>query len=146
MKKVLAFLLMMAIAVNLCACSGSSKAIKATVVTNSGETKQMTLEEIKDIAESNSILFEKEYVGADITVTSTITKIGGAFLLQSWFDCEAYVELDAGDTISCWFHPVREEYAATLNVGDTITVSGKIGMASVSGFDVYILKDAISPY
>ena len=151
MKKILSVLLLLAITMSLFACAptfpeGNNDTSTATVITNSGQTKQMTLREIKDIYESNSLLFEKEYVGADITVTSTITKIGGSFELTSWFKCEAYVELDASDSVGCWFHPVREEYALTLSVGDEITVSGKIGMASVSGFDVYILYDDISPY
>lgn len=119
--------------------------VLATVTTNSGETKQMTLQQIKDVEETNSILFENEYIGADITVTSTITKIGGAFKLTSWFDCDAYIELEAND-LGCFFKPITEEYATTLNVGDTITVSGKIGMASVTGFDIYIMQDEISPY
>ena len=122
-----------------------SNKIMATIKTNSGAIKQMTLQEIKEIAETNSILFESEYVGADISVTSTITKIGGAFRLTSWFDCDAYIELEA-NSIGCFFKPITEAYAKTLNVGDTVTVSGKIGMASAAGLDIYILKDKISPY
>lgn len=83
MKKVIAILMVLGVLLSLCACG--SKAPKATVVTNSGETKQMTLEEIKEIEESNEVLFEEEYVGADITVTSTVTKIGGAYLFKPWF-------------------------------------------------------------
>lgn len=149
MKKILSILLLLAITLSLFACSvqtESNKTITATVVTNSGQTKQMTLQEIKEISESNSLLFEKEYVGADITVTSTITKIGGSFELTSWFKCEAYVELDASNSVGCWFHPVREAYALTLNVGEELTVSGKIGMATVTGGDVYILYDDTFPY
>lgn len=148
MKKTISLLLALVMCLSLCACGSGpeTKTVKATVVTNSGETKQMTLAEIKGVVESNSLLFEKEYVGADITVTSTITKIGGAFLLTSWFECEAYLELDASDNAGCWFKPVTEDYALTLSVGDEITVSGKIGMASATGFDVYILYDKISPY
>lgn len=149
MKKIITLFLLLAVALSLFACGnlgGSNKAVKATIVTNSGETKQMTLEEIKEIVKTNTLLFEKEYAGADITVTSTITKIGGSFELTSWFKCEAYVELDAADSIGCWFHPVTEEHALTLKVGDKITVSGKIGLATSSGFDVYILYDKISPY
>lgn len=128
----------------LTGCSGGKK-VKATVVTNSGETKQMTLDEIKEIEESNSVLFENEYVGADISVTSTVTKIGGAYMLRSWFECDAYVELEAGST-GTFFKPITEDYAGTISVGDTITVRGKIGMASVSSFNIYIFKDKISPY
>ena len=151
MKKIFAIVLALAVMISLFGCSSSNgagnkgKKILATVQTNSGERKQMTLRELRDVEESNSILFEDEYIGADITVTSTITKIGGAYRLTSWFDCDAYVELDAGN-IGCFFKPVTEAYAKTLNVGDTITVSGKIGMASVTGFNIYIMKDEISPY
>lgn len=151
MKKVFEAILAVVVMVSLFGCSTNKEAegvkekVLATVQTNSGERKQMTLQELRNIEETNSILFENEYIGADITVTSTITKIGGAFRLTSWFDCDAYVELDAGN-IGCFFKPITEEYAKTLKVGDTITVSGKIGMASVTGFDIYIMKDEISPY
>lgn len=152
MKKILAIVLVLSAVVMFFGCSSnntsgkSPKEVLATVKTNSGETKQMTLQEIKTIGETNSILFESEYIGADITVTSTITEIGGAYRLTSWFDCDAYVKLE-GNNIGCFFKPITEEYAKTLNVGDTITVSGKIGMASVaSSFDIYIMHDEISPY
>lgn len=151
MKKALAIFLTFVIMGSLFGCStnnepeGTDEKILATIQTNSGERRQMSLQELRDIEDTNSILFEDEYIGADITVTSTITKIGGAFRLTSWFDCDAYVELDAGN-IGCFFKPITEEYAKTLKVGDTITVSGKIGMASVTGFDIYIMQDEISPY
>lgn len=119
---------------------------RATVITNSGEIKQMTAEEIRNICDTNSILFEREYAGAEITVTSTITEIGGAYLLRSWFDCEAYIMLDASDFMTSWFRPVTEEYAASVNVGDTVTVSGKIARATVAGTDVYIFETTNSPY
>ena len=50
MKKIITLFLLLAVALSLFACGnlgGSNKAVKATIVTNSGETKQMTLEEIK---------------------------------------------------------------------------------------------------
>lgn len=153
MKKVLAIVFALLTMVTLFGCSSNntsaktSKEVRATIKTNSGETKQMTFQELKEIENANSILFEDEYIGADITVTSKITKIGGAYRLTSWFDCDAYVELDAGNGYAHFFKPITEEYAKTLTVGDTITVSGKIGMASVaSSFDIYIMKDEISPY
>lgn len=152
MKKIISVLLLFAIAMTLFACAADNnngneeKTIQAKVITNSGQTQQMTLQEILDIADTNSLLFEKEYVGAKITVTSTITRIGGSFELTSWFQCEAFVELKSSDGMGCWFHPVREAYALTLNVGDEITVSGRIGMATVTGGDVYILYDDTFPY
>lgn len=124
-------------------CSGGK--VKATVTTNSGEIKEMTLDEIKEIEDSNSVLFEEEYVGADISVTSKIEKIGGAYMLRSWFDCDAYLELESGST-GCFFKPITEDEAKTYSVGETVTVSGKIGMASVAGFDIYIMATEISPY
>lgn len=151
MRKIFFFALIMAVIISLVGCGisqtqgGKSNVVTATVITNSGETKQMTLKELRNVADTNSFLFESEYIGADITVTSIITKIGGAYQLTSWFDCDAYVELEAND-IGCFFKPITEEYAKTLNVGDTITVSGKIAMASVAGFDIYIFADKISPY
>ena len=145
MKKIMAIgVVLCCVLVLFAGCFGGGK-IKATVVTNSGETKEMTLDEIKEIEESNSVLFEEEYVGADISVTSTIEKIGGAYMLRSWFECDAYLELESGST-GCFFKPITEDEAKTYNVGDTVTVSGKIGMASVSSFDIYIMATKISPY
>ncbi len=145
MKKIIVFVVVVCcLLMSLTGCLGGKK-VKATVTTNSGETKQMTLDEIKDIEESNSILFESEYVGADISVTSTVTHVGGAYMLRSWFDCDAYIELEAGSS-GCFFKPVTEDYAKTVSVGDTVTVSGKIGMASVASFNIFIFKDKTSPY
>ncbi|MBQ3088210.1 MAG: hypothetical protein IJC36_01105, partial [Clostridia bacterium] len=144
MKKIIAIgVVLCCVFVLLTGCFGGGK-VKATITTNSGETKEMTLDEIKEIEETNSILFEEEYVGAEITLTSTITKIGGAYMLRSWFECDAYLELESGST-GCFFKPITEEEASTFNVGDTITVSGKIGMASVSSFDIYIMATKTSP-
>lgn len=145
MKKIMALgVVFCCVLVLFSGCFGGGK-IKATVVTNSGETKEMTLDEIKEIEETNSVLFKEEYVGAGITVTSTIKEIGGAFMLRSWFECDAYLTLESGST-GCFFKPITEDEAKNYNVGDTVTVSGKIGMASVSGFDIYIMATEISPY
>lgn len=144
MKRIIAIsVVLCCILASLTGCFGGK--VKATVITNSGETKEMTLDEIKEIEETNSILFEEEYAGADITVTSTITQIGGAYMLRSWFECDAYLELESGCS-GCFFKPITVEEASSYNVGDTVTVSGKIGLASVSSFDIYIMATKTSPY
>ena len=145
MKKIMSIVVVLCCALALFSgCFGGGK-VKASVVTNSGETKEMTLDEIKEIEKSNSVLFEEEYVGADISVTATIEKIGGAYELRSWFECDAYLELESGST-GCFFKPITEEEAKTYSVGQTVTVNGKIGMATVAGFDIYIMATKISPY
>ena len=60
MKRILTFVLILCIAISFVGCS--SNEVKATIITNSGETKQMTIDEIREIKESNSILFQKEYL------------------------------------------------------------------------------------
>ena len=40
----------------------------------------------------------------------------------------------------------KREIIVNYNVGDTVTVSGKIGMASVGGLNIYIMATSISPY
>ena len=82
MKRILAIILVLISIVSFSACGGDEKSneqsneeSKATVITNSGETKEMTFAEIRDIIDSNSIQFEDEYVGADITVTSTVSEV-----------------------------------------------------------------------
>lgn len=147
MKKIMRIsIILCCVLVFLSGCFGGGK-VKATVVTNSGETKEMTLDEIRKIEESNSVLFEEEYVGADISVTSTIEKIGGAYKLSSWFDCDAYLELESGSTgWGRFFKPITKAEAKTYSVGQTVTVSGKIGMASVASSNIYIMATEISPY
>ena len=153
MKKVISFTVVFLLLLTFTACSNTesaelpteTNAITAKVVTNSGTTEYLTFKEIMEIESSNSVLFEREYIGADIEVTSQIVKIGGGFRLTSWFDCDAYVVLTAGSG-GGFFKPITEDFAATLRAGDELTVSGKIGMATVTGSYVYILKDSISPY
>jgi len=153
MKKIISFALMLCLLLTFTACGNtendkspvSSDVITAKVVTNSGTTEYLTFTEIMEIESSNSVLFEREYIGADIEVTSKIVIIGGGFRLSSWFDCDAYVILTAGSG-GGFFKPITKDFAATLRAGDELTVSGKIGMATVTGSYVYILKDAISPY
>ena len=65
----------------------NSHAVKATVVTNSGKTRQMTLEEIRSIANDQRELFLNEYAGAEITVTSQVSYVGGEYALESGFSC-----------------------------------------------------------
>ena len=145
MKRFLTAILALLMIVSLCACGGNGNS-KESVITNSGVTKEMTFAEIKDVIENNNVQFEDEYMGADITVTSTVTKVGGLYELTAWFDCEAYVELEAGSSMGSWFYPITRDYASTLSVGDEITVSGKIAMASAASFNIYIFKEnALSP-
>ena len=59
MKKIMALgVVLSCVLVLFSGCFGGGK-VKATVVTNSGETKEMTLDEIKEIGETNKIC--KEY-------------------------------------------------------------------------------------
>ncbi len=117
----------------------NNRSVKATVVTNSGKTKQMTLEEIRTVANDNRALFEREYAGAEITVTSKVSNVGSAYELENVFSCDAYIQLDAGEAIAYWFCPVTEEIAETMSLGRTVTVNGTIGpITGNNHLDVYI--------
>ncbi len=47
----------------------------ATIVTNEGETVEMTATELIDVYDSNEAKFEKTYTGAEITFTGTVKSV-----------------------------------------------------------------------
>ena len=116
--------------------------IVAKIVTKSGDTKQMTFDEIKNLEESNSPLFSKEYFGASIEFTGKVRKIGGQFSFWGIYKADAYLEI--GDSeFQVWFVEVPENEVLNYNVGDTVHVKGVLSSANGgAGFTtLYIFEE-----
>jgi len=140
MKKLFISLLSILLIFSLTACSLGSN--KATVTTNSGEVKEMTFDEIKDLPDENQPLFTEEYCGATVEFTGKISSVGGAYLLRSWFEVDAYLEIESSSSgPGVWFVEIPRSEASNYNVGDTVYVKGKLAMATVASFNICILED-----
>lgn len=85
MKKIVSLILIASICVmSLVGCgdkkeSESSESINdkgtATIVTNQGDTENITAEELMAICDGNEASFEKKYMGAEISFIGTVSKI-----------------------------------------------------------------------
>ena len=147
MKKILAVLLSFILVISLCACGNSTqtnnpqssnktntniaKDVKATVVNKNGTTESLTAKELCDIQDENPIKFDNNYWSAKVTVTGTITKIGGLSSINGT-DYKWYLKIEGGDCD--WFigdqtyntSTVTEDFIANLSIGDTVEISGEI--------------------
>ncbi len=158
MKKIFAFILSLVLITSLCACgtntqtnSGSTTktGIKATVVNNDGNTEQLTAKQLCDFSDANKISFEKKYWCARVTVTGKIKKIESSTTINgthyNWT-----LLIDGGD--GNWFigdqrfntSTVTEDFLASLNIGDTVEISGEIVGVSSSFKEVDISNGTIS--
>lgn len=81
-----------------------------TVVTNSGETVEMTRDELEDIYESNSALFNKEYHGAKVSYEFTVESVETNVYFGDTATGTAY------DRINC-----KESYWSVLLIHDSFT-------------------------
>lgn len=81
-----------------------------TVVTNSGETVEMTKDELEEIYNSNEALFNKEYHRAKVSYEFTVDKVETNIYLGSTATGTAY------DRIKC-----KESYWNVLLIHDSFT-------------------------
>lgn len=161
MKKILATLLSAILIFSLCACSkvtrtetgnsantnvnntsnNTQENIKATVVNKQGVTEQLTAKELLDIQSGNALKFDNDYWTAKVTVTGKISKIGGEEIINgSHYNWTLKIEGGEGD----WFigegkyntSTVSKDYIASLNVGDTVEISGEIVGAFFGEVDI----------
>ncbi len=127
MKKVISILLVLVMALSLCACGetitsgASSNSVKSRVVVN-GET--FSISDFKNLVKDNNYKFEKTYVGQTATVTGKVTKIDGAMRhgnLNVYLDAVIVVE-------NTWYFEVNSDNSIlnTLNVDDVVTITGTI--------------------
>lgn len=143
MKKLIALLLSTLLIFSLWACSNNSstnsngtsnntpKNVKATVINKQGVTESLTAKELIDIAASNPVNFDNNYWTAKVTVTGTVTEIGGLSTVNgtryNWTlkveggECDWFIGDDSYNTST-----VSEDLIASLSKGDTVEISGEI--------------------
>ena len=156
MKKLFALLLSLSLMVCLCACGGGGnpsdqdltpKNVRATVHNNQGKTEYLTAKQLHDLSNSNNIAFMQKYQAAKVTVTGTVTEIGGLSNINGT-DYRWTLTIEGGEYD--WFigktnynkSSVTTDFLASLNIGDTVTISGEIVGAGI--FDVDISNGTIS--
>ena len=138
MKKAISIMLVLVMALSLCACGKivtSNAPSKSHVVVN-GET--FSISDFEKLVKDNNYKFENTYLGKTATVTGKVTKIDGAMRhgnLNVYLDAVIVVE----DT---WYFEVNSDNSIlnTLNVNDVVTVTGTIS-ADLYG-DVYCYGNA----
>ena len=142
MKRVKILLMVALMALTLMACGNdnastedSTSNLAATIVTNEGETVEMTAQELMDVYDGNEAAFEKKYNGAKITFTGTVKKIETN---TSYSTSESAVHANSGgDTIAFeegWTLIISERSTypielADLNVGDKLVITTGIETA-----------------
>ena len=128
MKKYLALILVLAMCLSLCACA-KEKESTATVIVN-GEEQTVTADDI--------INFPSRYEGCPITVTAEVAKINGPKYFTSFLSPDHGFEVMLASEFSDWCVHVGEDdkIMDTINIGDTITVSGYV--KSISNLNVCI--------
>ena len=141
MKKTIVTALILSLVFSLSACSAKEADVYATVVNNQGVTEQLTAKQLEDLKSSNAISFEKNYWSATVTVVGTVSEIKGKNILNgTYYDWSVTVEGGECD----WFigkaqyteTTITEDFLATLQVGDTVEITGDIVSASMGTCDI----------
>ncbi len=141
MKKTIVSALILLLVFSLSACSAKKADVYATVVNNQGVTEQLTAKQLEDLKSNNAISFEKNYWSATVTVVGTVTEIKGKNILNgTYYDWSVTVEGGECD----WFigkaqyteTTITEDFLATLQVGDTVEITGDIVGASMGTCDI----------
>ena len=127
---------------------------KATIITNSGSSENLTYSELMNIYKENEDKFDKEYVGADIEVTGTIKQIKKASI-TGYSGCYAgakQIILEDGWIVA--FDRDSDVDLSNLSNGDKIKVNSKIygiepfvptiqsDFKEVEDYDVIFLTDS----
>lgn len=126
MKKALSLILALVLCLSLCACA-EEKESTATVIVN-GEEQTVTADDI--------ISFPDRYAGCPITVTAKVVKIDGPMYFTSYLSPDHGYEFMLASEFSDWCVHVGEDdkIMDTVNIGDTVTVSGYVK----SGTNMYV--------
>ena len=74
MKKILALLMVVVLCISLCACGGNKNST-ATVITNGGDTVEVSAQDLFDEYDFNEVRFAKKYSGATIEFIGTVDYI-----------------------------------------------------------------------
>lgn len=120
MKKLTACLLALVMALSLCACGGKGGAF--TVTCKDGTTETLTREELEDLY-SNELKYQQKYDGAHVEGEGKIDSIETSVVTSTGKVESVKIGIDSFTTVLV---DVPAAYAADLDVGDTIVVSGSI--------------------
>ena len=108
--------------------SSSKKGVTATVVTNDGERKSMTAEDLGEIYDANAVAFKNKYVGASVSFKAKVEKVNGRTMLEGYY-MESYLELEDG-----WIVETYPSEVEDLLPGDTVKVEGNIYSVDTRSF------------
>ncbi len=131
MKKVVAFIILVALCLSFCACSPVAPEPKATIVNNEGVTEELTIAELRNIARENALKFETLYIGATITFEGTYSSIWTDYYLvgMSYNDRVNLLMLEEG--VEVWVPRTKYlDLLEGLSAGDKIIISSQIAECS----------------
>lgn len=143
MKKVVLSLLVLCMLVCMVSCgtanqsddftgSGSSSSSKgsvtAIVITNDGERKSMTAQDLGDVYDANAVAFKNKYVGASVSFKAKVEKVNGRTMREGYY-MESYLELEDG-----WIVETYPSEVEDLLPGDTVKVEGNIYSVDTRSF------------
>ena len=143
MKKLFAFIVLLLLIFSLTACAtiAPEDDVYATVINNQGVTERLTAKQLENAKSENAIAFEKNYWSATVTVVGTVSEIKGKNILNgTYYDWSVTIEGGECD----WFigkaqyteTTITEDFLATLQVGDTVEITGDIVSASMGTCDI----------
>ena len=135
MKRMIALLLALLMALSLCACGGGG-ASKAVIVDNEGNTVEMTLEELKKAFKENDAKARKLYLEAPITLVGTIEEIKGGTYINGSSICKESIVLKEGCTVY-FIEGSHDDIVMNAKVGDKIQVKSEIS-SGFMGFSIEV--------
>lgn len=154
MKKIITLLMSTVMCLSVVGCSGNDNSKNDTkkqeanieIKLDDGTTEKLTSKEFFDKAESNTISFEKKYIGSEITVIGEVEKVGANMTFTNFnHTCLAYVEVSTSGSHS-WTVEVSptNPIIETLEAGDAVKVTGKLtGVLYHSGY--MFMSNTVTP-
>ena len=140
MKKALSLFLVITLCFGLCACTVQKKQEPNlfTITCKDDSTETMTREQLENIY-SNEIKYLQKYKGAHVYGKGKIQSIEKEIYTSTGVIQTVRIQIDS---FRITLTGVPFDYAANLNVGDTIVVSGHIATNQIG----YVYIDADSYY
>lgn len=142
MKKVISILLVLVMALSLCACSTAPNApvagasnSPATIIDNEGNAVSMTAKELCDIYSENKAKFDKYYYGATINFTGTVESVQTGFRENGSSTTVDSIKFQEGWEVHL-LHGWNNNILVELSKGTVIKVSSKIFSGFANTVDV----------
>ncbi|MBR2012672.1 MAG: hypothetical protein IJ995_00440 [Clostridia bacterium] len=108
--------------------STSNSNVVASIITNDGEQKSMTAQDLADLDDANAVAFKNKYFGASVTLEANVVKVNSRTMREGYY-MESYVELEDG-----WIIETDPDEVADLFPGDTVKAEGNIYSTDSRGF------------